>query len=80
MRSHPGKDQQMTQDQMDRILVGIFFTCVSLLAVGLMFACLAIGQSKLDDQPPKSQDTLQEDDPGWDCHEMGNRICGPGHG
>lgn len=23
---------------------------------------------------------IQEDDPGWDCHTMGNRICGPGHG
>lgn len=19
---------------------------------------------------------LQEDDPGWDCHTMGNRVCG----
>lgn len=24
--------------------------------------------------PPK---VIQEDDPGWDCHTMGNRICGP---
>jgi len=22
---------------------------------------------------------LQEDDPGWNCHIDGNRICGPGH-
>jgi hypothetical protein len=21
--------------------------------------------------------TVQEDDPGWDCETMGNRICGP---
>jgi hypothetical protein len=20
--------------------------------------------------------TLQEDDPGWDCHTMGNHVCG----
>lgn len=24
------------------------------------------------------QHQIQEDDPGWDCHTMGNRICGPG--
>lgn len=23
---------------------------------------------------------LHEDDPGWDCHTMGNMICGPGFG
>lgn len=22
--------------------------------------------------------TLQEDDPGWNCHTMGNLQCGPG--
>jgi hypothetical protein len=21
--------------------------------------------------------TPQEDEPGWDCHTMGNRVCGP---
>jgi hypothetical protein len=26
---------------------------------------------------PTAPKTLQEDDPGWDCHTMGNRICGP---
>ena len=20
---------------------------------------------------------VEEDEPGWDCHTMGNRICGP---
>lgn len=20
---------------------------------------------------------IEEDEPGWDCHTMGNRICGP---
>jgi hypothetical protein len=22
---------------------------------------------------------IEEDEPGWDCTTMGNRICGPGH-
>jgi len=21
---------------------------------------------------------VQEDEPGWDCRSMGNRVCGPG--
>jgi len=28
-------------------------------------------------QPANRQ--LQEDDPGWNCHIDGNRICGPSH-
>jgi hypothetical protein len=24
--------------------------------------------------------TCQEDMPCWDCHTMGNRVCGPGRG
>lgn len=30
-------------------------------------------------QPGTSQmrDLIEEDDPRWDCHTMGNRICGP---
>lgn len=23
--------------------------------------------------------TIQEDDPGWDCTMMGDRVCGPGN-
>lgn len=26
---------------------------------------------------PTSTAQLQEDDPGWDCATMGNRVCGP---
>lgn len=29
---------------------------------------------------PATTIPLQEDDPGWDCHTMGNRVCGPGAG
>lgn len=25
----------------------------------------------------KAPTHLEEDDPGWDCHTMGNRTCGP---
>jgi hypothetical protein len=25
---------------------------------------------------PDSSVTMQEDDPGWDCATMGNRVCG----
>lgn len=28
----------------------------------------------------KSQEIIQEDDPHWNCHTMGNQICGPGKG
>ena len=36
------------------------------------------GQTAEKTQP--SQERIFEDDPRWDCHTMGNRICGPGQG
>lgn len=30
--------------------------------------------------PTTSVVRCEEDQPCWDCHEMGNRICGPGAG
>ena len=44
-----------------------------------LFACTVIGTRNLDDGVTPVTQVLQEDDPGWDCHTMGNRICGPGH-
>lgn len=29
--------------------------------------------------PNHPADHPNEGDPGWDCHTMGNHICGPGH-
>lgn len=25
---------------------------------------------------PKQADRIEEDEPGWDCHTMGNKVCG----
>lgn len=38
------------------------------IALGIMSA--AIGTAS----------AIEEDDPGWDCHTMGNMICGPDQG
>ena len=46
----------------------------NLLAGGL-FALLAL-TTACSSSTPKPPAALQEDDPGWDCHTMGNRICG----
>jgi len=29
-----------------------------------------------DERPAPVRQTVQEDDPGWDCRTMGNRRCG----
>ena len=50
----------------ERIVLGV-------LASGLALALFAPSC----DPKPIPQPTIQEDDPGWDCHTMGNRICGP---
>lgn len=28
--------------------------------------------------PTSSTPTIEEDDPRWNCHTMGNRVCGSG--
>jgi len=38
------------------------------------------GNPYVIDPPGTLGAALAEDDPGWDCHTMGNRICGPVHG
>lgn len=47
--------------------------CAALAAILLTLSALS-GQPI--DQAMHRQ--LQEDDPGWNCHIDGNRICGPG--
>jgi hypothetical protein len=32
--------------------------------------------SAVSDTNATSARSIQEDDPGWDCHTMGNRVCG----
>jgi hypothetical protein len=43
--------------------------------LGAGLALTVIGPPQTVDQLPPSV-TVQEDDPGWDCFTMGNRICG----
>lgn len=49
---------------------GIALIAVAALGAGIL---LTSGAPTKWDEPPK---VLQEDDPGWDCRTMGNRICG----
>jgi hypothetical protein len=43
--------------------------------------CFAAGtilnMVKAHDAPKKVQVHIEEDDPRWNCHTMGNRVCGP---
>lgn len=48
----------------ERVLAGI-------IASGLAIAILGPCEPK-----PVSRLSIQEDDPGWDCRTMGNKICG----
>lgn len=46
-----------------RIIAGVVVT----------FAVLRL--ATLPNDPPRPY-TITEDDPRWDCHTMGNRVCG----
>lgn len=44
------------------------------VAVAILLAAAPTGDAQV---PPTTGDAqVQEDDPGWDCRTMGNRICG----
>lgn len=53
----------------------------SAILVRLMLVCLCgalvciLVLVNLDDPPQRP--AVTEDDPGWDCHTQGNRVCGP---
>lgn len=51
-----------------------------LLAFILVYLASWYGGAKVDrylyDAREATTITIQEDDPGWDCHTMGNLICG----
>lgn len=51
----------------ERILLGI-------IASGLAIAVVGPCEVERRETPV----TIQEDDAGWRCWEMGNKICGPG--
>lgn len=42
---------------------------------GLLALCPLSCHNKPHDTPPAV--TCAEDDPCWDCHTMGNHVCGP---
>jgi len=42
---------------------------------GGLIALLAL-TTACSSSTPKPEVHLEEDDPGWDCHTMGNRTCG----
>jgi hypothetical protein len=46
------------------------------VAVGAWFLVVGACMVAIDWSKPAATVQLQEDDPGWDCHTMGNKICG----
>lgn len=55
----------------------LLFILVALAAVLFVSGCNAI---TFVHAPSTSTTVCYEDQPCWDCHTMGNRICGPGRG
>jgi hypothetical protein len=56
--------------------------CLATLLIGLLVtAALTEGpigsQTTIVPSVPQ-QDRIEEDEPGWDCRTMGNKLCGPG--
>lgn len=49
------------------------------VAVLVFAAALTFAVVSYDTPRSSTPTTIYEDDPRWDCHTMGNRICGPGH-
>ena len=46
-------------------------------ALWLFGATMGVGLASHVHAHPGHSEQCQEDDPCWDCHTMGNRICGP---
>lgn len=57
-----------------RVLARIL--AVLLIATALLAGCKTPDQATNTPAPSVSHQPL-EDQPGWDCHTMGNRHCGP---
>lgn len=66
---HGGSTEGLIMPRMtfrERVLAGIIASC---LAIAILGPC---------EPRPRSSTVVTEDSPGWDCHTMGNKICGPG--
>jgi hypothetical protein len=50
----------------------------ALALIGTAAALAGCGGSAVHHTAPKPPQHIAEDDPGWNCHTMGNRRCGPG--
>jgi hypothetical protein len=59
---------------MIRPLLAIFVVCVVVTA-GLSDP--PIGSQTTIVPGTLAPDRIEEDEPGWDCRTMGNRLCGP---
>lgn len=46
----------------------------SLAAAGITLALILAGCGA--SESPKQADRIEEDEAGWDCHTMGNQVCG----
>jgi hypothetical protein len=49
---------------------GVVGVIVLAALVIVLTVCYTVGQDN-------KRVRLQEDDPGWNCHTMGNKVCGP---
>lgn len=58
-----------------RIVLVIYVVLVTLFIRGLLDVVITPD----DIRQSITQSTCYEDEPCWDCHTMGNRICGPTH-
>lgn len=53
-------------------------TTLLFVALFLTTACQTTHPTNNPTQTPAtSTHQIEEDEPGWDCHTMGNHICGP---
>jgi hypothetical protein len=53
-----------------------------LVALCMLVAYCGLMLAACEPPPPthgKQVEVIHEDDPRWDCHTMGNRVCGKGH-
>jgi len=47
------------------------------LAVAIFVTGFLLGARIASTDHPGASQRIQEDDPAWNCHTMGNRVCGP---
>ena len=57
-----------------------YYALIAIVAVVAWYAVAALSSSS--NEAPKPSTTtntqvIEEDEPGWNCHTMGNKVCGP---